>query len=673
MAKAYWRKRVGSKSARTNFSYSQSRGFGASLSTGSRNKKGLGWNYNTKSGLTLSLRGTGLKLELGGGIQKPKRKGKSRAQRLAEKEHDLSCRIDEKSRKVYLSIIEINNRVDDSKTIRNLDRRKKELDSIYQRLREIQLKALEEHTYYNHTYSGKRLVIDNSASYFRSALDILPRLESDIRIKKIAIYSSELEEICNKDDISIEEFSLILSGIKELISPFVKNSLTRKEFTSTDLKLLKNESNGIRDLVHLAFSKAGEKIDTLIDSSKTVFDILEIIEPASNLSSTLVNIYFKSGLRKPLENKSTIIQAINGTRINLLLKASENLKEISNSYIANQNTDSIEDLAKRYQRMRIVYERVGPRSDLFGKFRSSSQFNRLTQAILVDSFSTREKLITVCISHIEKDLAQLENTTSKEIERETLDAQIREINNLTSSVTAIETVYTKLPMSGELTIQIKELEGRLANFSRNSEKNRLSFQMKSKIDLSDGIDKEESSLIHQEALRSIIKLQEIDKRIRRSPKVRFQYMSGGELLVFGLVFQLISMFSLVIVGIVSGNEISPETGEQSLLMNSLVALTIILSFAILASGIIKIVVRFIRLVLSKINICRHPFVKAVDDYIHIAKNHLSACGYDTGISKLYLSYFELYKQEAGAPTVFNNIPLKINSNLKKYYISSVKL
>ena len=45
-----WRKRTKSG---FNFSFSQSRGLGASYSVRSRNKTGMGFNYNTKKGLTL--------------------------------------------------------------------------------------------------------------------------------------------------------------------------------------------------------------------------------------------------------------------------------------------------------------------------------------------------------------------------------------------------------------------------------------------------------------------------------------------------------------------------------------------------------------------------------------------------------------------------------------------
>lgn len=90
MARTYFRKRIG-KGVRTNISYSKSNGFGASLSVGSRNKKGLGWNYNTKSGFTLSLRGTGLRWEFGGGIQG--KKGTTRSEQLEAKKNKLAHEI----------------------------------------------------------------------------------------------------------------------------------------------------------------------------------------------------------------------------------------------------------------------------------------------------------------------------------------------------------------------------------------------------------------------------------------------------------------------------------------------------------------------------------------------------------------------------------------------------
>lgn len=66
MGNLYWRKRASnsSKTGRANFSWSESNGFGASLTARSRGKKGAGFNYNTKTGLTLSIRGTGLRYEM---------------------------------------------------------------------------------------------------------------------------------------------------------------------------------------------------------------------------------------------------------------------------------------------------------------------------------------------------------------------------------------------------------------------------------------------------------------------------------------------------------------------------------------------------------------------------------------------------------------------------------
>ena len=74
--RTYWRKRTKGKNARANLSWSETNGLGASGTVRTDNKAGPGANYNTKKGLTISLRGTGLRMELGEGIQKTGRKSK---------------------------------------------------------------------------------------------------------------------------------------------------------------------------------------------------------------------------------------------------------------------------------------------------------------------------------------------------------------------------------------------------------------------------------------------------------------------------------------------------------------------------------------------------------------------------------------------------------------------
>lgn len=64
----FWRKRIGKGALKLNLSLSP-KGLGHSFTLGTTNKKGPGISTNTKSGTTVSLRGTG--------IRATRKKGKS--------------------------------------------------------------------------------------------------------------------------------------------------------------------------------------------------------------------------------------------------------------------------------------------------------------------------------------------------------------------------------------------------------------------------------------------------------------------------------------------------------------------------------------------------------------------------------------------------------------------
>lgn len=83
MARMYWRKRI--KKTGINLSWSKKNGIGASLSMGSKNKKGMGWAWNTKSGFRLSLRGTGLYWTFGKGPQNQSNKSFDKDEKVALK------------------------------------------------------------------------------------------------------------------------------------------------------------------------------------------------------------------------------------------------------------------------------------------------------------------------------------------------------------------------------------------------------------------------------------------------------------------------------------------------------------------------------------------------------------------------------------------------------------
>ena len=71
MASLFYRKRIKlDKGLYLNFGHSKSNGLGFSLSSRSTNTKGLGWNFNSKNGLSLALRGTGLRWTFGSKAKK---------------------------------------------------------------------------------------------------------------------------------------------------------------------------------------------------------------------------------------------------------------------------------------------------------------------------------------------------------------------------------------------------------------------------------------------------------------------------------------------------------------------------------------------------------------------------------------------------------------------------
>ena len=78
MGTAHIRKRIGPPGCKFNWSWSKRGGLKASVSARSTNKKGLGTSYNSKTGLTLSVRGTGIRYKLGwGGSQAREKEKKS--------------------------------------------------------------------------------------------------------------------------------------------------------------------------------------------------------------------------------------------------------------------------------------------------------------------------------------------------------------------------------------------------------------------------------------------------------------------------------------------------------------------------------------------------------------------------------------------------------------------
>lgn len=83
MARMYWRKRV--KKTGINLSWSRKNGLGASLSLGSKNKKGLGWGWNSKSGFRVSLRGTGLYWTFGGSTNNNSKQSFDKDEKIAIK------------------------------------------------------------------------------------------------------------------------------------------------------------------------------------------------------------------------------------------------------------------------------------------------------------------------------------------------------------------------------------------------------------------------------------------------------------------------------------------------------------------------------------------------------------------------------------------------------------
>lgn len=370
MANMYFRKRLG-KGPKLNISHSKSNGFGASLSVGSKNKKGLGWNYNTKSGFTLSLRGTGIKWEFGGGIQG--KKGEKRSNQLLNKKEKLSREIIDNMEKIATEI----EKMLDYHSKQDADQINLKTNGIGTKINDIRNEIYQERFFYNEKFTLEDLL----GKDFNHLQNEFSELITTILINaRNILFNRYIKNLDGKID-----YSLLIVSLIDMSEAITKLSFKELDYTAEEKEQIdtlytwiskqqqKEIDSALIEYMEIYAAQLGERLfdiqEEIIQSIQEHNKIKQNLMFANVLSSLVkyLNLYFKfkKGFFTRFENEKREFHN------NLLYIRYEILNDIHNDlFDLLENDYKINDTSLREytQAYTMLLRHIGTNSKIFNQF-----------------------------------------------------------------------------------------------------------------------------------------------------------------------------------------------------------------------------------------------------------------------------------------------------------------
>lgn len=423
MAKTYWRKRVGSKSTKANFSYSKSNGFGASYSLRSSNSKGLGWNYNSKKGMTIALRGTGLRWELGGATQKnTKRKSNkatnTKSRSSGKREANLLNKVIARSNEINEACMELaaeykSQIITSSITpsLSELHKKNQYLKSLDNKLQKLEALANKKETYYNKPWDARlrTLTIRQSVRH----ISVLNYKIFDFQ-HNFAQLKADVEHISDKGDVSsdvIDNFNKSVNEISCFFSEENKNFLL--EFFPDEEYLPyfdKKDDFGI--WIKSFIEEIGLQIDLKIDQAINLKEMLGV----GDLFLGLVEATKKYSEIFSFGNEEEDLKsALNGLRVNIFAKSESKIEElIANDCQKELEFNQLWILINRLIRLNYLYGSIGA-PDSIAYLPIDKEMDDGLYQLFYSGMQTRFKVLNYCKNVFRKKNSQLGNSITLEM------------------------------------------------------------------------------------------------------------------------------------------------------------------------------------------------------------------------------------------------------------------